>query len=201
MATPAEVVLACARHLALLDLVVLVDSSLHLALCTLDDLTEVAASRRRGAKALRAALAYAEPLTESAGETLLRMVHVLGDVPVEAQHAIIDGSGRLLARADLRICNTRRLPEYDGAYHRDAVQYERDRRRDRDLQRAGWQPGSYSIRNVLRHPSSILRDADEALGRAFDPTRGRAFGDALAQSCWSAGGVGRLLSRMNSPGL
>ena len=183
IATAAEVVLSCARHLAWLDLLVLVDSSLHLKVCTLEELSAVSLTRRRGARSLRAALEYAEPLTESAGETLLRMIHVLGDVPVVPQHPIIDATGQVLARADLWIRDTRRLPEYDGAYHRDAAQYERDRRRDRELQRAGWYPWSYSIHSVLRRPTSILRDADEALDRAFDPTRGQAFRAALALSC------------------
>ncbi len=201
MTTTAEVVLACARHLAWLDLLVLVDSALHLGACAAEDLVSLAATRRRGAKALRRVLPYAEPLTESAGETLLRMAHVLAGVPVVAQHVVTDEHGQTIGRADLWIRGTRRLPEYDGAYHRDAAQYERDRRRDRKFQRAGWQPYSYSVHGVLRQHTSIVRDADDALGRAHDPARSRLFGGALDESCWSAGGAPRLARRLHDPRL
>lgn len=46
---PAETLLACARDLGLLDLVVLIDAALHLKSCTPDDLGLAGAQRRRGA--------------------------------------------------------------------------------------------------------------------------------------------------------
>ncbi|MFT4288648.1 hypothetical protein [Nocardioides sp.] len=81
----AEAVLAAARFLSLLDLVVLVDSALHLGRCTRGDLEAVATLRRRGAPALRRVLRYADQRSESAWETLLRMLHVACGITAPAR--------------------------------------------------------------------------------------------------------------------
>jgi hypothetical protein len=65
VATPAEALMACARVLGLLDLVVLVDAALHGGDCSAADLREAAAQRRRGARLLRRALELADGRSES----------------------------------------------------------------------------------------------------------------------------------------
>lgn len=129
VALPAETLLACARDLAMLDLVDLIDSALQATDCSMPELIEVASQPRRGAPRLRDALRFADGRSESPYESLLRVLHAVCDVPVESQEVIRDEAGRVVARADLRIKGTPRLPEYDGSHHRDAVQYERDRAR------------------------------------------------------------------------
>ncbi|MGI8721234.1 MAG: hypothetical protein ACR2JG_03305 [Geodermatophilaceae bacterium] len=121
--TPAETMLASARYLSLLDLIILGDSALHSGDCIEEDLRGAAGQRRRGARALRRALALFDSRSESPGETLLRILHTSCEIQVEPQFVVKTGD-RVLARADLRIVGTRRLPEYDGAYHRDPTQYE-----------------------------------------------------------------------------
>jgi len=195
VATPAETILSCARYLALLDLVILGDSALHAGDCTERDLRAAAEQRRRGARALRRALPLMHPRTESPGETLLRILHTSSGVPVEPQFVVHQGD-RVVGRADLRICGTRRLPEYDGAYHRDPAQYERDRRREGRLRSLGWEPFSYSVESVLREPVRILRDADGALGRAHRPQRIKAFYDLLNGSSYTKLGAAQLRARL-----
>lgn len=117
LATPAETVLACARDLSLLDLVVVADAALHLRSCTRVELEQVAARRRRGAPLLRQALGLVDARSESAYETLLRLLHVACDVPVEPQHEVYDDHGAFVARGDLWIVGTTTLREYDGADH------------------------------------------------------------------------------------
>ncbi|MBA3338479.1 MAG: hypothetical protein H0T54_01785 [Geodermatophilaceae bacterium] len=195
VASPAETLLACARDLGTLDLVVLIDSALHTRDCSLDQLTEIAGQPRRGAPRLREAVRLGDPRSESAGETLLRVLHVACSVPVTAQFVIQDDAGHVLARADLRIEATMRLPEYDGAYHRDATQYERDRARDRLLRTHGWDPYSYSAVSVFQTPIVILRDADNALGREHDPDRLDAWRKLWTESSYSADGKLRLRRR------
>lgn len=107
-----------------------------------------------------------------------------------------DDAGRLVARADLRIAGTRRLPEYDGAHHRDAAQYERDRSRDRRLRTLGWDPYSYSALSVFRTPTVILLDADRALGRDHDPDRLESWRSLWAESSYTDAGRGRLLREL-----
>lgn len=80
-----ETLLACARDLGLLDLAVLLDSALRRPDCSRSDVEAFAGSGRWGAPALQRALAYADARSESPWETLLRLFHVLGKVPVEPQ--------------------------------------------------------------------------------------------------------------------
>jgi len=196
LADPAEVLLAAACHLGLLDLVVLGDGALHLGDVTVEELAMAASRRRRGAPALRAALPWMDGRSESPGETLLRLLHSTCRVQVEVQAPIRDEYDQLIARADLRIVGTGRLAEYDGAHHRDAGQYERDRERDRRLQALGWSPYSYSAITVLRQPHLILRDADGALGRASDPDRLETWLQLVQESTYTPAGLGMLRKRL-----
>lgn len=195
VATPAETIVACARYLSLLDLVILGDSALHLGDCSLDELRVAAGQRRRGARPLRAALPLLDARSESPGETMLRLLHTSCAVPVEPQFVVKD-EDRIVARADLRIAGTRRLPEYDGAYHRAPAQYERDRKRDGRLRALGWDPYSYSVSSVLGAPVRILRDADEALNRQHQPQRIRRFYDVINASSHTGAGAAPLRARL-----
>lgn len=195
VAIPAETMLASARHLSLLDLIILGDSALHSGDCTEQDLRAAAGQRRRGARALRRALPFLDSRSESSGETLLRLLHISCAIRVEPQF-VIKKNDRTLARADLRIVGTRRLPEYDGAYHRDPAQYERDRRRDGRLRALGWEPYSYSIASVLGEPVRILRDADGALGRDHRLQRIKQFYELLNPSSYTKRGAAQLHARL-----
>ncbi|MDQ3733498.1 MAG: hypothetical protein M3400_05770 [Actinomycetota bacterium] len=198
-ADPCEIVLAAARHLGLVDLVILSDSALHRGDVTIDQLTAAAIRRRRGAPALRAALPMMDGRAESPGETLMRLLHVTCGIEVEPQAPIVDDYGRIIARADLRIIGTRRLAEYDGAHHRAARQYETDRARDRRLQALGWSPYSYSAITVLRQPHLIIRDADEALGRMTDSRLLGNWYQLIENSTFTAPGLVRLRARLGLP--
>ncbi|HSX66398.1 hypothetical protein [Nocardioides sp.] len=79
VATVGETLLACARVLGPLDLVILTDAALHLERCGAADIASSIGHRRKGAPALREALALADARSESAWETVLRFLHhVLG---------------------------------------------------------------------------------------------------------------------------
>jgi len=196
IADPAEVLLAAARHLGLLDLVVLCDSALHHRDVTIDQIRATSGLRRRGAPRLRTALPMLDGRSESPGETLLRLLHTTCQVPVEVQAPLLDEHGQTVARADLRIAGTRRLVEYDGAHHHDARQYERDRARARQMQALGWVPYSYSATTVRRQPQLILRDADQALGRPDDPGRLDAWHPLIQDSTFTRTGMARLRGRL-----
>jgi hypothetical protein len=183
IATVPETVLAAARSLGLLDLVVLVDGVLHEEGCTREDLENVA-RRRRGGPRLREARALAAGRWVSAWESLLRLLHGVCDVPVQPQAELFDDEGRFVARADLLITGTRTLQEYDGAVHRDRGQYARDRRRDSRLADADYVRHGYVAVDVRFRAAMILREADEALGRPYDPTRLDAWYALWRGSLW-----------------
>lgn len=198
LAPPAEVLLACARDLGTLDLVVLLDCAIRRRLVTTGEVAEVAAHRRPGSPSLRAALHLADPRSESPWESLLRMFHVLCEVPVVPQHEVFDEHGLFVARGDLRLEGTRTLHEYDGAVHRDRRTHVADLARERALVNAGWTRRGYTSGDLLARPVQVLREADAAMGRPHDPRRLGPWREGLRRSLFSREGRARLSARWGS---
>ncbi|MCC2315488.1 hypothetical protein [Cellulomonas xiejunii] len=195
VATPATALLACARDLGLLDLVVLVDSALRDG-CVADEIGEVAAHGSRGGPLLRRALGLADPRSESPWETVLRVLHVTVDAPVVPQHVVRTADGVFVARGDLWLPATRVLHEYDGGVHRTAQAHTRDLRRDRALTAAGWTRRGYVAADLCRDPVAVLRDIDSAVGRPHAPARIRPWLSLLRTSTLTAQGRARLQARL-----
>lgn len=196
---PEEVLLQCARHLALLDLVVLADSALHLRVTTAERLEATARQRRRGAPMLRRALPFTDGRSESAWETLLRMLHVACGVEVEPQHRLLDGTGTEVARADLWLVGTNALHEYDGADHLERRRQRSDLARGRRIGNVHWVRRGYTSVEVLHQAVGILRDADLSLGRVHDPARVRGWHLQLAESLFTPSGQAAFLRRLGLP--
>jgi hypothetical protein len=137
VATAAETLLAAARYLSQLDVVILGDAALHLGACTVEELWAAAAQRRNGAPRLRAAIPLLSGLSESPWESVLRLLHGAADIDVVPQKVIHDGLDRFVARADLWLVGTRRIHEYDGEVHRDPAMHRADLARDRRLVESG----------------------------------------------------------------
>jgi hypothetical protein len=70
---------------------------------TLTELKIAANQRRRGAPRLRQVIPLLDKRSESAWESVMRVLHVAADIPVEPQHEIFDEYGRFVARVDLLI--------------------------------------------------------------------------------------------------
>ncbi len=194
---PADVLLACARNLGVLDLVVLTDSALHRADVTRLELEKAAAQRRRGAPKLRRALELADARSESAWETLLRVLHGSCSIEVEPQVALYDDDGQFLGRADLWLRGTNALHEYDGHHHLSRGKQRIDLRRARRLNNDDWLRRGYTSNDVLNQAVAILRDADLSLGREHRPSRIRAWHQLLKESLFTASGQERLRTRLH----
>jgi very-short-patch-repair endonuclease len=195
----AEALLACARDLLLLDLVVLVDAALHSGDCDRTDIAAAARTGRKGSPLLRRALDLADRRSESAWETLLRVLHVVCDVPVEPQHVVRDEAGSFVARADLLVVGTRTIHEYDGGHHLQRDQQRRDLARLRRLSDEGWTRRGYTSHEVLRQANLVLRDADRALGRPHRPQRVDTWYALLSGSLFTPLGTDRLRRRLGLP--
>lgn len=188
--------LACARILGPLDLVVLIDSALHLRLCATADIESAAGHRRKGAPALRAALALADGRAESAWESVMRFLHQLLGVAVTPQVNLYDDTGRFLGRVDLLVDGTTTAHEYDGAGHRDPATHRADLKRERGLLNGGYSRRGYTSDVLLRHPASLLEDCERALGRSLPRAALYEWQCLLAASLFTATGRQRLAARL-----
>jgi hypothetical protein len=193
---PAEVLLACARDLSLLDVVVLGDAALHSGDVTRAELVAVSRLRRRGSPLLRRAIPLMDERAESIYEGLLRVLHQVCGVPVEPQHAVLDSNGVVVAHGDLGIVGTRELREYDGGEHLKRPRQRLDLKRARLITDAGYVRKGYTMEDVLYQGLAILRDADRATGRPHRPARIEAWHDLLRDSLFSGAGRHRLMRRL-----
>lgn len=191
VATAAETLLAAARDVGLLDLVILGDSALRQGDCTVVDLWDAAARRRRGAPLLRRAIPLLDPRSESAWESVMRVLHLAADIPVEPQREIRDDRQGFLARADLWICGTRRLHEYDGDAHRTPEGHAADLVRERRLSASGWTRYGYTSQHLLHGGGDVVSDTDRLLARAWDPRRLHAWTELVDNSLYGRRGRAR----------
>lgn len=196
LASPEEALLACACDLGILDLGVLCDAAVHLGLCTLGDIERAASLQRRGAPRLRQVAPHVDRRSESAWETLLRILHRVCDVPVEPQAIIRAPDGTFVAQGDLLIKGTRTLHEYDGEDHLKRPRQRKDLKRNRRLDRIEYIRRGYTSHEVLYQAVGILRDADASLGRKHRPERIRKWHALLADSLFTPSGTQRFLTRL-----
>jgi hypothetical protein len=192
LTTAAETMLAAARDLGVLDLVIIGDSALRQNHCTLEELTERAAQRRRGARMLRTIIGMLDPRSESPWESGLRVLHRAADIEVEPQYQLFDGWGRFVARGDLRISGTQRIHEYDGAGHRDAEVHYGDLDRERRITELGWQRCGFTARQLLREGGSIIASVDRLLGRSWDSRRLSRWNQLVNDSLYGPAGRARV---------
>jgi very-short-patch-repair endonuclease len=153
------VLLAAARDLGLLDLVIMGDSALRFGHCTMEQLRVAAAKHCRGAPQLRALLPLLDDRSESPWESVMRVLHTRADVKVEPQKVICDQWGRFVARGDLWLVGTRRIHEYDGEVHRDRQTHRSDLARDRRLIEIDWQRVGFTSPQLLHEGGSIIASA------------------------------------------
>jgi hypothetical protein len=193
LTTPAETLLAAARDLGVLDLVLMGDSALRLGHCTIADFVETAAQRRRGAPMLRRVIGLLDKRSESPWESVMRVLHQAAEIPVEPHHEVFDQWGQFVARGDLWIVGTNRLHEFDGGKHREPDIQSRDLTRDRLLIEANWQRFGFTKAQLLNDGASIIASSDKLLGRSWDPVRLRRWNALIADSMFGRPGrVGAL---------
>lgn len=190
-----EILLRAARDLALIDLVVMLDSALRLGHVTSYQLDEYCHSGRPGSRRLRHAAALSDSRSESAWETILRLFHNAVDIDVEPQRRMYDETGRFAGRVDLWVKGTPGAHEYDGDEHEKAQRRKTDLRRARRLLDAGVERRGYVADDLLNHPRAMLQEMDRELGRPHRPARLRKWYAWLRESSYSVAGRRRLQNR------
>jgi hypothetical protein len=160
--------LECAEYLGVDDLVVMGDSLVRRRspFTTIDDLRAAAASfrGRRGARAIRAAAPLIRQNTDSARETILRLVLGRAGFPeVEVNGIIVNSFGQTIAHGDLVYRAYRTILEYEGDHHRtDERQFNIDIERLDELAEERWRVIRVS-KELLRKRATLLGKVDTAL--------------------------------------
>jgi very-short-patch-repair endonuclease len=155
-----------AAFLTLEDLVAVADAALRRSLVTVEQLETAVASwsRRPGVARLRAAVPLVEPATDSPMETRLRLLLVLGGLPVPVVNRDVVVDGSWLARPDLSYPELRIAIEYDGDHHRvDRRQWQSDIFRRRLLEDAGWIVLVFTANDVLKFGHETVRRVRSAV--------------------------------------
>ena len=192
LTSPVRTILDLASQLPLIDLVVVMDASLKKRTCTRDELVARAQDRGvRGIARYRRALELSDGRSESAPETMTRLVIVLSGLPAPTpQFKVYDKHGTFVARTDLRAHGVRAAFEYDGDGHDEPVVHARDVKRWRDLRSAGYEVFPYTASELFGTPHQIVVDYQRALGLPIDATAVRGW---LRE--WKLSGYNRPLSR------
>ena len=150
--------------------VVAADAALRTGACSLPELEE--ARRRllvglRGSRRVRRALGAVDARSESPGESRTRLVLTALELPIESQHEVRDGWGRLVARVDFLVAG-RVVVEFDGAMKYAGAEGQEalvaEKRREDRLRELG-----YAVIRLtwadLRRPQEIRRRVEGALRR------------------------------------
>jgi hypothetical protein len=153
--------------------VAFVDGMLHAGRLTEQELAAEVARRRGQWRSKRAAavLALVDGRAQSPPESRVRVACALAGLPAPVPQFVIEEGGCFLAQADLVWPEHRVVVEYEGAYHFDGLQIQKDDLRYARLVAAGWM--------VIRLSAADLHDLDAAVARigaalAGAPNGGRA---------------------------
>ena len=190
-----EILLRLARDLGLLDMVIVIDSALRMGDVDPVRMERLLRTRRPGVKMLRTAYRMANPLSESGGETVLRVFHEAIDVPVQAQVDLFDDHGNLIGRVDLLVTGTTEAHEYDGEHHRDKDQHRVDMRRERGWAGSPYTRSGFALDDLLNHPAVVMHEIDRALDRRHRVRRLRRWHTIVENSLYSEAGRERLMNR------
>lgn len=112
---------------------------------------------RWGSRRVRRAFDLVDGRSASPPESWVRVACVLGGLPAPTPQYDVVHAGTWLARVDLAWPDARLIVEYEGAYHFDGLQIERDDVRLARLVAAGWR--------VIRLAAHDLRDLDAVVAR------------------------------------
>jgi hypothetical protein len=146
------------------DAVVLLDRLVAGRIVPLAEVRAAAAAlpRGRGTRQAREVAALADGLAESPPETRVRLLLARSSLPVPVAQYVVRHDGRFVARVDFAWPEKRLALEYDGLWHGDPDQFQRDRRRLNALLAAGWRVRFVTAAD-LRQPELLLRRIAAAL--------------------------------------
>lgn len=154
-----------ARLLPLPEGVAAVDSALGLGVALSRLHGRARAAGGPGSRALRRAIALADPRSESFLESYCRaLLAAAGLAPERTQHWVHAPGGRRIGRVDFAWPSRRVVVELDGfAFHSDRTRYRADRRRLNALGLAGWLVLRFTWEDVIGRPEEVVDSVHGAL--------------------------------------
>ncbi|WP_237208757.1 hypothetical protein [Rothia nasimurium] len=165
-----QTVVDCARYLPREEAVVIADSALNQGLVGLEELShELSSVAGWGSGKCRRVRALMSPLSESPGESLLRLVLVEAGLPAPVEQFEVDLLGQRF-RLDLAYPDSMIALEFDGEIKyenfgpRSEVEWS-ERRRESLLQNAGWVVRRYRWVDVMTRRSEIVAEIRYLLER------------------------------------
>lgn len=117
----------------------------------------------KGIVRARQAVELADPRAESIPESEVRVWLTLGGLKPEVQHNVYDVAGRFLGRLDLAYLERKLAVEYDGEWHGDDGQPERDAARRDRLRAAGWRFVIITKDELYGDPQGMVNTVRSAL--------------------------------------
>jgi hypothetical protein len=198
-ASAVETLLALARYLHLLDLIILGDSALHFGDCTIDQLSSTAAQRRRGAPRLRMAIPLLDRRSESPWESVC-------DCCTSPQASRWSRRRRSTTSGDASLPGlTCGLPgsvgsmSTTGEKHRERGIHRADLTRERRLVEINVQRVGFTSPQLLHEAGSIIAGLDRLLGRTWDPRRLARWEALLDHSLLRPSGRAEAIGRWRRP--
>lgn len=165
--SPGMTFMHLAVHLDLIALTVFGDQLVKRGVTTVAELRAYAQSwAHHGRRAGQEAAGLVRDRVDSVPETHLRLLLVLAGLPEPVvNHEITASDGTVLFRLDLAYVAHKIAVEYDGRWHDDPVQRERDRVRRKWLTQQGWLFVVVRAEGLYEQPELTLAAVCEALTR------------------------------------
>jgi hypothetical protein len=173
--TPEQTLLHLARPLDLVELVACADAFVRRRITTPEDLAHFARQYGGQGSALAARAAeLSRPRVDSASETRVRLLMVLGGLPEPiVNHPILRPDGTVEYRLDLAFPEQLLAIEYDGRWHDTPEQRALDEARRAELARRGWHFVILHSEDIYAAPESTLAALHAELGQRGIPVPAR----------------------------
>jgi hypothetical protein len=169
LTTPGRTALDLAATLPFDQAVVMLDSGLRSDRLTYGELARTfAASHRRGVRAARNALAFADPKCGSVAETEARLLFARDGLPPPVSQHVV-GRFRLDFAWEFAFLGA----EIDGfQYHSANGDFQRDRTRQNAVQLDGWLVLRFTVWDIRHDPQKVVAEVRRGLARPLPFHRG-----------------------------
>ncbi|KDN17864.1 endonuclease domain-containing protein [Amycolatopsis rifamycinica] len=153
-------------HRSLPKVVGYLDALLRAGAVDASTLADFLIGRREGGIArARQALRLADPRSESIPESELRVWLSVAGLEPDLQVPVIDERGAFVGRLDLAFPAHKLAVEYDGDWHRDGDQPQRDRARRQAMRALGWRFVIVTKAELYETPKAVVAAVRAALSR------------------------------------